>query len=97
MARDAVFGNDGDDELFGGPEEDLLSGGDGNDQLIGNFGSDLLLGGRGDDALGGDNPFGPPHTDAFDICNGQQDTDLALPGSCEREISIEGDFVPPED
>jgi hypothetical protein len=36
-----------------------------------------------------------PHTDAFDICNGQQDTDLSLPGSCEREISIEGDFAPP--
>ena len=45
--------------------------------------------------FGGDNPFGPPHTDAFDICNGQQDTDLSLPGSCEREISIEGDFTPP--
>ena len=45
----------------------------------------------------GDNPFGPPHADATDICNGQQDTDLSLPGSCEKEISIEGDFVPPEE
>ena len=92
-----VNGTSGNDTLDGTSGNDTLNGLGGNDSLIGNFGSDLLLGGRGDDVFGGDNPFGPPHADAFDICNGQQDTDLALPCSCEREISIEGDFIPPPD
>jgi hypothetical protein len=30
-----------------------------------------------------------------DVCIGQQGQDLAVPGSCERELQIEGDFVPP--
>jgi hypothetical protein len=30
-----------------------------------------------------------------DVCIGQQGQDLAVPGSRERELQIEGDFVPP--
>jgi hypothetical protein len=37
----------------------------------------------------------PPEASSFDICNGQQGTDLAFPDTCELEIQIEGDFVPP--
>jgi hypothetical protein len=37
----------------------------------------------------------PPKASSFDICNGQQGTDLAFPDTCELEIQIEGDFVPP--
>jgi Ca2+-binding RTX toxin-like protein len=97
MAEDAVFGRPGDDFLFGGPAKDLVDGGDGNDELTGNFASDLLLGGRGDDVLNGDNPGppGPPEPGVVDVCIGQQGQDLAVPGSCERELQIEGDFVPP--
>ncbi len=36
----------------------------------------------------------PPEPSSFDLCNGQQGTDLAVPDSCELEIQIEGDFVP---
>ena len=36
-----------------------------------------------------------PLPSIFDICNGQQGTDLAVPDTCELEVSIEGDFVPP--
>jgi hypothetical protein len=65
--------------------------------LIGNLGNDVLLAGRGDDILLGDQPApgGPPEASSFDICNGQQGTDLSVPDTCEQEISIEGDFVPP--
>jgi hypothetical protein len=60
-------------------------------------GNDLLLGGRGDDIFIGDRPApgGPPETSSFDVCIGQQGTDLAAPDTCERELQIEGDFVPP--
>ena len=97
MAEDIVSGGSGDDELFGGPANDLVKGGDGNDNLIGNLGNDVLLAGRGDDVLLGDQPGpgGPPEPSSFDLCNGQQGTDLAVPDTCELEISIEGDFVPP--
>jgi Ca2+-binding RTX toxin-like protein len=95
--NDLIRGGDGDDGLFGGPANDLVKGGDGNDELVGNLGNDLLLGGRGDDVLLGDQPApgGPPEPSSFDLCNGQQGTDLAVPDTCELEISIEGDFVPP--
>jgi hypothetical protein len=57
----------------------------------------VLLAGRGDDVLLGDQPApgGPPEASSFDTCNGQQGTDLAFPDTCELEIQIEGDFVPP--
>jgi hypothetical protein len=50
------------------------------------------LAGRGDDMLLGDQPApgGPPEASSFDICNGQQGTDLAVPDTCELEIQIEG-------
>jgi Ca2+-binding RTX toxin-like protein len=83
--------------LFGGTANDLVKGGDGNDFLVGNLANDLLLGGRGDDIFIGDQPApgGPPETSSFDVCIGQQGTDLAAPDTCERELQIEGDFVPP--
>jgi Ca2+-binding RTX toxin-like protein len=92
VGRDVVFGEAGDDELFGGPGRDNVSGGPGDDFLVGNFGSDRLLGGKGGDILIGDS-FGTPEEGAFDVCNGQQGEDLALPGSCDRANQIEGDFV----
>ena len=58
----------------------------------------MLLAGRGDDVLLGDQPApgGPAETGEFDICNGQQGTDLAAPDTCELEIQIEG-VLPPEE
>lgn len=47
-------------------------------------GNDIILG------LGG-----PAEPSSFDIRNGLQGTDLAVPATCELEIQIEGDFVPP--
>jgi Ca2+-binding RTX toxin-like protein len=90
--RDLIDGGAGNDELFGGPANDLVEGGNGNDNLIGNLGNDALLAGRGDDVLLGDQPApgGPPEASSFDICNGQQGTDLAVPDTCELEIQIEG-------
>jgi hypothetical protein len=66
------------------------------DILIGNFGSDTLLGGKGDDMFLGDNPNGAPDPGTFDVCNGQQGTDLAVIGTCEHEGQMEGDTPFPE-
>ena len=48
-----LFGNEGDDRLYGGRKDDLLNGGAGNDRLFGNQGNDLLVGGSGDDYVSG--------------------------------------------
>jgi CubicO group peptidase (beta-lactamase class C family) len=48
-----LFGNEGNDRLYGGRQDDVLNGGAGNDRLFGDRGNDLLVGGAGDDYLSG--------------------------------------------
>jgi CubicO group peptidase (beta-lactamase class C family) len=48
-----LFGNEGNDRLYGGCQDDVLNGGSGNDRLFGDRGNDLLVGGSGDDYLWG--------------------------------------------
>jgi Beta-lactamase/RTX calcium-binding nonapeptide repeat (4 copies) len=48
-----LFGNEGNDRLYGGRQDDVLNGGSGNDRLYGDRGNDLLVGGSGDDYLWG--------------------------------------------
>jgi CubicO group peptidase (beta-lactamase class C family) len=48
-----LFGNEGNDRLYGGRQDDVLNGGAGNDRLFGDRGNDLLVGGSGDDYLSG--------------------------------------------
>jgi Ca2+-binding RTX toxin-like protein len=92
-----IAGRDGNDIILGSAAAAPICGGRGNGGLIGNLGNDVLLAGRGDDILLGDQPApgGAPEPSSFDICNGQQGTDLSVPDTCELEIQIEGDFVPP--
>src|SRR5262249_20960737 len=53
--RVRVFGNGGDDTIYGSSGRDYLNGGDGDDNLYGLGGSDTLVGGGGNDKLyGGD-------------------------------------------
>jgi Ca2+-binding RTX toxin-like protein len=91
FATDAVLGEGGNDDLFGGPTDDVVNCGNGDDNLTGNFGNDTPLGGKGDDTLFGDAFFDDPG--AFDLCNGQQGFDLSA--TCEVDNQIEGD-LPPE-
>ncbi|MBA3299097.1 MAG: hypothetical protein H0U24_03350 [Thermoleophilaceae bacterium] len=60
----------------------------------GRTGRGTLIGGKGDDVFNGD-AFGPPGAPSHDVCNGQQGTDLAFPGTCERENQMEGAFEEP--
>ena len=79
-------------------------GSDFNDTLIGRNDSvndkygfvDVFLGGKGDDLFLGDNPNGAPDLGTFDVCNGQQGTDLAVIGTCEHEGQMEGEIPFPE-
>lgn len=48
-----VYGEGGNDLIFGSPHDDLLSGGEGNDRILGFAGDDLLLGGADRDLLDG--------------------------------------------
>ena len=49
----------GDDLLFGGPNDDTIAGGQGDDLLVGGDGADTLNGGPGDDILYGGFSFTP--------------------------------------
>lgn len=49
-----LFGEDGNDNLTGGPGFDRIDGGAGNDHLIGGSGNDQVTGGPGDDSFTGD-------------------------------------------
>ncbi|RCJ25446.1 hypothetical protein A6S26_16875 [Nostoc sp. ATCC 43529] len=51
--NDSLFGNSGNDTLLGGNDNDVLFGNSGNDNLIGGNGNDALLGDSGNDALTG--------------------------------------------
>ena len=51
--NDFLYGNDGDDTLYGGAREDTLYGGNDDDTLYGGAGNDTLYGGVGDDTLYG--------------------------------------------
>src|SRR5205085_1709197 len=48
-----LFGDNGNDSLFGGRGSDQLAGGSGNDQLFGGAGADELCGDDGNDKLYG--------------------------------------------
>src|SRR4051812_22439851 len=49
--RAELFGEQGNDQLIGGPLNDLLDGGPGNDHLDGRAGDNVLIGGGGKDVL----------------------------------------------
>ena len=49
--RAELFGEQGNDRLYGGPLNDLLDGGPGNDFLDGGAGDNVLIGGGGHDVL----------------------------------------------
>jgi len=54
---DQLFGNEGNDVLYGAVGADILSGNDGNDTLNGDVGNDILHGGDGTDRLNGGDDF----------------------------------------
>jgi Ca2+-binding RTX toxin-like protein len=56
LSADLIFGNDGDDRIFGGNSEDLCFGNSGNDFVSGgwNLVLDILFGNDGNDVLHGD-------------------------------------------
>jgi Ca2+-binding RTX toxin-like protein len=52
--RDRLFGEDGDDQAYGGEDADLVEGGAGNDRLFGEGGDDVIGGQSGNDFIEGD-------------------------------------------
>ena len=88
---DRIRGVGGDDVVCAGSGRDAVDAGTGHDSVIGDDGSDLLRGGRGDDRISGDTP-GSPERIARDLCIGQQGSDLAVDGTCEQLVGVEGVF-----
>lgn len=50
---DHVFGNAGEDLIWGAEHDDFLYGGDGADTILGDIGDDFISGGDGDDDISG--------------------------------------------
>jgi Ca2+-binding RTX toxin-like protein len=57
----ALFGDNGDDSLYGSPYDDALFGDAGRDKIYGQKGDDILVGGVGNDSL-----FGGPGDDELE-------------------------------
>jgi Ca2+-binding RTX toxin-like protein len=93
---DVIVGLGGNDTISGLGGDDVICGDLGDDRIDGGTGSDSILGGKGDDMFLGDNPNGAPDPGTFDVCNGQQGTDVAVIGTCEHEGQMEGDIPLPE-
>ena len=51
--NDTIYGDDGDDFIDGGLDDDFVSGGNGDDLVCGADGNDTLVGGEGADSLHG--------------------------------------------
>ena len=68
-----VYGNKGNDDVFGGFGDDYVAGGKGHDFVNGGWGADNLRGGGGDDFLNGAPPAfedEDPEPEVIDTCNG---------------------------
>ncbi len=89
---DRLFGGDQDDLLIGGEGDDLLLGGAGDDNLKGDAGKDTLKGGLGDDDLfggdGNDNLYGELGSDDLE---GQAGNDLLDGGAIRPEDNLDED------
>ena len=46
-------GSDGNDKIYGTPNDDLIQGGNGNDRVFGMGGDDIVCGGTGNDHVFG--------------------------------------------
>ncbi|KQY91321.1 cadherin domain-containing protein [Brevundimonas sp. Root1423] len=90
--RDFLFGDGGNDTLFGDADADLLSGGDGKDALFGGrnlIGRDELFGGEGDDTLYGDGEVDDFLNDGGDDLDGGAGSDV-LHGGGGHDVLIGG-------
>lgn len=73
---DTLYGDVGDDEIFGFFGDDKIYGGLGNDKLWGQSGYDTLYGGPGNDRVGGGSGFDTLYgQDGDDILSGTWDAD----------------------
>ena len=88
--NDTLYGQGGDDTLYGGDGNDILHGEDGNDKLKGGNGRDTLYGGNGNDKLKGGNGndilYGGDGNDTLRGNNGDDE----LYGGCGRDLLIGG-------
>ena len=87
-----LYGNDGDDQLYGNINKDILIGGAGNDTLNGGAGQDILIGGAGNDTLNGG--------EGNDLLNGGAGNDMlnggtgldTLIGESGNDVMSGGDY-----
>jgi Ca2+-binding RTX toxin-like protein len=91
-----MYGEAGNDQLFGGLGNDWLDGGENDDDIFGNEGKDVLIGGQGNDLLqggiGDDELYGGGDNDELfgelgnDYCDGGAGDDLLFGGEDWDEL-----------
>ena len=84
-----LYGDDGNDSLYGGGADDVLFGGLGDDYLQGRNGNDVLVGGHGDDDLhgGGGRDFLIGGKGEDDLDGGTED-DLLIAGFTDHDANL---------
>jgi len=87
-----IYGDQGDDRIYGGIESDNIQGDGGNDKIYGGDGDDNLGGGEGDDRIyggdGDDDLFG---SDGRDSLNGGVGRDIIIGGRGDDTINGDED------
>ena len=91
-----IYGQDGDDVIYGGWVADRIFGGNGDDTINGRNGDDYITGGSGDDLLigstGDDTVYGGNGNDVLhgvlgdDFLNGQAGNDIILGGDGDDSL-----------
>lgn len=83
---------DGNDTLYGTPNDDILNGGNGNDRVYGGGGDDIVCGGTGNDKVFGDGGDDAVYgEEGRDRAEGGPGDDYVLGGAEEDRVSSWGD------
>lgn len=89
VGRNIIYGDAGNDNIFGGNYNDLIYGGTGNDIIYGRNGIDVLYGGKGNDYLsGGDGADRILCEAGNDTIDGGKGDDVIICGSGKDRVLV---------
>lgn len=90
--KNTIYGDGGNDHIFGGKDSDIIYGGSGNDYIYGFGGVDAIFGGSGNDTIyGGDGDDRILGESGNDTINGGAGDDVIICGSGRDRVIVNSD------